>query len=120
MVSGQIQYGRADVTTSEQTVAPPVQEHFACAVRLGRRKSDPLGHLVLTGEYLQFRGGRDIEVVWPAVSSVQQANAAIVVSLHHTRRILHFCCMSAEDAARGCAIARELIALRSRHVTAFA
>ena len=119
-MSAQIQYGRADVTTSDQTPAPPVQEHFACAVRLGRRKSDPVGHLVLTGEYLQFRGGRDIEVVWPAVAGIDQVDRAIVLSLPNTRRILHFCCTTAEDAARGVAVARELMTLRARRAVALA
>jgi hypothetical protein len=111
-VSGQFQYGMAQSTTSDATpsAASVSTSHFECAVRLGRRKADPFGHLVLTESDLQYRGTRDLDVPWRQVSAVEHMECEIIVSLHNTRRTLHFCCSTRDEAARGTAAARELIA----------
>jgi hypothetical protein len=117
-VSGQIQYGRAEVATSDETQQPRV-EHFSCAVRQGRRKTDPAGRLVLTTDYLHFEGGRDLELAWAAVAGVDCVNRDIVISLPGTRRVFYFCCTTADAAARGASVARDLMALRLADAVSF-
>ena len=111
-MSGQIQYGRAEVPNSLQTPAtPPVAPddcHLVMPVRFGRRKSDQVGHLVITTSWLKFRGTVDVSVSWTEVADIQPAESDVVVSLHDSPRHLRFCCRDAEEATRGATIARHL------------
>lgn len=132
-MDAQFQYGPAQLTTSDETptsakasVGEPAfakasaGEPFSCAVRFGRRKFDPFGHLVLTAAALQFRGGQEIEVPWGDVAAVAHINASLVISLHHTRRTLHFLCHDADEAAHGAAIAQQRLVAQQAHHAAFA
>ena len=84
--------------------------HFATPVRFGRRRSDQIGHVELTSSWLKFHGALDVSVVWSEVSSVDRDGRDILVSLLDSRRVLRFCCHSAEEAARGASVARHLVA----------
>ena len=125
-MDAQFQYGPAQLTTSDETRASAAaaagEPAFACAVRFGRRRSDPFGHLVLTAATLQFRGGQELDVPWRDVAGIAHINGSLVVSLHHTRRTLHFLCHDATEAARGAAIAQQLLVAQQPHrvVAAFA
>ena len=121
-MSGQFQYGPVQCTTSDTTprISSASPNLFDCAVRLGRRKSDRFGHLVFTESGLQFRGARDLDVPWKQVSAVEHVECEIILSLHNTRRRLHFCCSEEDEAARGTAAARELIAALPRPGVALA
>lgn len=124
-MDAQFPYGPAQPATSDETPACPTasagEPAFACAVRFGRRKSDPFGHLVLTAAAVHFHGGQDLEVPWRQVAGVAHIHASVVISLHHTRRTLHFCCRDAAEAARGATIAQQLLVARQpHHLAAFA
>lgn len=112
-MSGQIQYGPVLPPTSLQT--PPLGHedrcHYTTPVRFGRRKTDQVGHLVLTSLWLTFRGTLDLNIAWTEVARVEQAGSELVVSLHGSRRTLRFCCPADEDAQRGAIVAMHLIAL---------
>jgi hypothetical protein len=116
-VSGQIQYGRADDATSPETRAitgPPLAPeacHHRLAVRFGRRKTDQVGHLVMSTNWLQFQGRVDLHVSWAEIATVQQAGDDLIVSLHDTRRLLRFCCAGPGEAAHATAVGRQLAAL---------
>jgi hypothetical protein len=114
-VSGQIQYGPAENPTSLQT-APNVpagvdEDHFTIPVRFGRRKTDQVGHLVLTTAALNFRGTVDMSVLWTQVARIDRADTELVIALYETRRILRFCCFGEEEAARASAIGNHLVGL---------
>jgi hypothetical protein len=84
--------------------------HFAIPVRFGRRRGDQIGHVELTSSWLKFHGALDMSVVWSEVSSVERDGRDIIVSLVDSRRVLRFCCHSAEEAARGASVAQHLVA----------
>jgi hypothetical protein len=113
LVSGQIQYGSAVRATSVETPAAPADDqcHFTTAVRFGRRKTDQVGHLVLTSGWLTFRGTVDLNVAWSEVAHVESSADQVIVSLHGTQRILRFCCCSSDEAHRGSVVAAHLAAL---------
>jgi hypothetical protein len=85
--------------------------HLATPVRFGRRRTDQVGHLVFTSNWLRFRGTVDVAVSWTDVASVAQAGRDLVVSLHGTRRILRFICHNESEATRARATAGHLTAL---------
>jgi len=89
--------------------------HFATPVRFGRRRGDQIGYVELTSSWLKFRGALDMSVVWSEVSSVERDGRDILVSLLDSRRVLRFCCHSAEEAARGASVARHLVAGRASY-----
>ena len=89
-------------------VAPGEQCYFVAPVRFGRRRSDNYGHLVLTGDWLKFRGPLDVRAGWDEVAGVQRTGRDIVVSFEGSRRLLRFSCYSVAEAARGDAIAQHL------------
>ena len=112
-MSGQIQYGRADGATLPETPAlagPPTPDacHHRLPVRFGRRKTDQVGHLVMSTGWLKFQGRVDLHVAWAEIAHVQQAGDDLVVALHDTRRLLRFCCAGGEEASRAAAVARHL------------
>jgi hypothetical protein len=84
--------------------------HFATPVRFGRRRADQIGHVELTSTWLKFHGALDISVVWSEVAGVERDGRDILVSLLESRRLLRFCCHSADEAARGTTVARHLMA----------
>ena len=96
-------------------VAPGDQCHFVAPARLGRRRSDNYGHLVLTGGWLKFRGTLYVSVGWGEVADVQRSGRDIVVSLEESRRLLRFSCYSAAEAARGGVIAQYLASCARPH-----
>ena len=83
--------------------------HFATPVRFGRRRADQIGHVELTSSWLKFHGALDMSVVWSEVAGVERDGRDILVSLMESRRVLRFCCHSAEEAARGTSVARYLV-----------
>lgn len=83
--------------------------HFATPVRFGRRRADQIGRVELTSSWLKFHGALDVSVVWSEVTSVERDGRDILVSLLESRRVLRFCCHSAEEAARGASVARHLV-----------
>lgn len=83
--------------------------HFATPVRFGRRRADQIGHVELTSSWLKFHGALDMNVVWSEVARVEREGRDILVSLLESRRVLRFCCHSAEEAARGTSVARCLM-----------
>src|SRR5687768_8622957 len=108
-VSGQIQYGRAEGATSPETpvtALPPAPDacHHRAPVRFGRRRTDQVGHLLMSTDWLTFQGRVDLHVPWTDIATVQQAGDDLVVSLHDSRRLLRFCCAGPEDAARAAAV----------------
>jgi hypothetical protein len=84
--------------------------HFTTPVRFGRRRSDQIGRVELTSSWLKFHGALDVSVVWSEVASVERDGRDMLVSLLESRRVLRFCCHSAEEAARGASVARYLVA----------
>lgn len=98
------------VVPSVDPLPPGEQCHFAIPVRFGRRRSDQIGHVELTSSWLRFHGALDMSVVWSEVSSVEREGRDIIVSLLDSRRVLRFCCHSAEEAARGASVGRHLVA----------
>jgi hypothetical protein len=114
-VSGQIQYGPGDGPTCLQTPPTALQGrdecHFSTPVRFGRRKTDQVGHLVLTTLSLTFHGTVDVTMSWTGVARADAADRDIVIALQGTRRILRFCCHGHDEATRGAAIANHLAGL---------
>ena len=112
-MSGQIQYGPGDLATCVQTHAlvPEDQCHFMTPVRFGRRKTDQVGHLALTSNWLNFRGTVELSIAWGDVSHVESAAEQLIVALHGTRRTLRFCCGGSNEAQRGSVIGSHLAAL---------
>jgi hypothetical protein len=114
-VSGQIQYGRIDDATSAETRAAarsaPESCHHRIAVRFGRRKTDQVGHLVMSTDWLKFQGRVDLQVSWGEIATVQQAGEDLIVALHDTPRVLRFCCAGPEEAARATVVGRHLAEL---------
>lgn len=113
-VSGQIQYGSGEGLTSRQTPhAPPAEDpcHVTVPVRFGRRKTDQVGHLVLTSTWLKFCGRVELHVAWGEVARVEQTGAQMMVFLHEPRRVLCFCCQNDEEASRGAVVAMHLATL---------
>ena len=102
------------MTTFLQTGgAPPGDDrcHLVTAVRFGRRRTDQVGHLLLTSSWLQFRGTVDLSLSWGEVASVDNSGRDLVVALHGTRRTLRFCCQTDDEAVRAGVTARHLAAL---------
>jgi hypothetical protein len=98
------------VVPTVDRLPPGEQCHFATPVRFGRRRADQIGHVELTSSWLKFHGALDLSVVWSEVASVDREGRDIIVSLLDSRRVLRFCCHSAEEAARGAAVGRHLVA----------
>jgi hypothetical protein len=88
--------------------SPGDQCYFAAPVRLGRRRSDGYGHLVLTDGQLKFRGTFDLSVAWADVAAVHHAGREIVVALETSRRLLRFSCHSPAESERGGSLAEDL------------
>jgi hypothetical protein len=84
--------------------------HFSTPVRFGRRRADQIGRVELTSSWLKFHGALDMNVVWSEVASVERDGRDILISLLESRRVLRFCCHSADEAARGASVARHLVA----------
>ena len=85
--------------------------HLVTPVRFGRRRTDQVGHLMMTSAWLQFRGTVDLNLSWAEVASVEYAARDLVVALHGTRRTLRFCCQTDDEASRAGVTARHLAAL---------
>jgi len=98
------------VVPAVDPLPPGEQCHFSVPVRFGRRRGDQIGHVELTSGWLKFHGALDMSVVWSEVSSVERDGRDIIVSLLDSRRVLRFCCHSAEEAARGASVAQHLVA----------
>jgi hypothetical protein len=98
------------VVPAVDALPPGEQCHFAIPVRFGRRRGDQIGHVELTTSWLKFHGALDMSVVWSEVTLVERDGRDIIVSLLDSRRVLRFCCHSAEEAARGASVARHLVA----------
>ena len=109
-MNGQNRYVGTAPPTSLQTppAGPEDQCHFSTSVRFGRRKTDQVGQVALTTLWLQFRGRVDLSVSWADISDVRYTGRDIAISLHESRRLLHLCCLSDDDAARTAAIASHL------------
>ena len=113
-MSAQIQYGSGEALTSGQTLRTPHADdpcHFTVPVRFGRRKTDQVGHLILTSTWLKFCGRVDLHVAWGEVARVEQTGPHMMVFLHETRRVLCFCCQNDEGASRGAVVAMHLATL---------
>jgi hypothetical protein len=97
------------IVPSVDRLPPGEHCHFATPVRFGRRRADQIGHVELTSSWLKFHGALDMSVVWSEVAKVEREGRDILVSLLESRRVLRFCCHSAEEAARGTSVARCLM-----------
>jgi hypothetical protein len=82
--------------------------HFQASARLGRRRSDQFGQLMMTADRLTFHGPTDLSVGWTEVVDVERAGADLIVTLADRSRSLRFSCDSVEHAARGGVIAEHL------------
>lgn len=89
-------------------LAPDDTCRFAAPVRFGRRRADQCGQLLLTDQWLKFRGMLDVGVAWTEVSSVERSGEELIVSLTHNRRQLRFACRTVGDAACGGIVAQHL------------
>ena len=98
------------IVSSIDRLPPGEHCHFATPVRFGRRRGDQIGHVELTSGRLKFHGALDLSVVWSEVTSIERDGRDIIVALADSRRVLRFCCHSAEEAARGASVARHLVA----------
>jgi hypothetical protein len=109
------QIARGELPTAETTypIAGGDRCHFAGAARFGRRKSDHVGHLVLTGAWLQFHGALDVSVAWTLVEGVQRADGDVLITMTDSKRLLRFSCVSLRDAV-GAAVIAEHLARRAR------
>ena len=123
-VNEQFQYGAADnhdvpfdgrIGHDELPVVPDIVGlppgdvcHFVAPVRFGRRRADQFGYLLLTADWLRFRGALDVSVTWSKVSAVCRADREIVVTLQQSRRLLRFWCHSDAEAVQGAFIADSL------------
>jgi hypothetical protein len=83
--------------------------HFATPVRLGRRRSDQVGHLELTSGWLKFHGALDVSIVWAEIADVERAGRDIVVALSPRRRVLRFCCHAIGEGVRGAVVGKYLV-----------
>jgi hypothetical protein len=107
-VKADLARGNLPTTDPLDPLAPGDTCHFVCPVRLGRRRADQFGHLVLTGAWLKFRGALDVNVAWAEVAEVRRDGREIVIDVQDSRRVLRFCCHSLAEAARGGVIAEHL------------
>lgn len=82
--------------------------HLATPVRFGRRRSDQWGRLLLTSDWLKFRGALDVSVAWSEISDVQRTDCEVIVAMHESKRVLRFCCQSVGEAAEAGVLARHL------------
>lgn len=113
-MSGQIQYGSAEAATSLETPRrerPEDHVHFTTPVRFGRRRTDQVGQLVLTSNWLRFRGTVELSIAWSEIARVEQAGPDIIVSLQGSSRTLRFSCQASDEADRGAIIASHLAGL---------
>ena len=90
---------------------PDAECHFIAPVRFGRRKTDQVGHLVLSDTGIAFHGSVDLAVPWSDTLRVEHRDVHIVIVLKGRAKTLRFCCQTADDARRGAAIADHLAAL---------
>ena len=107
-LANRLEHGDVPTVEAPDVVARGDQCHFVAPVRVGRRRSDQYGHLVLTRGWLKFRGTLDVTVAWDEVAAVHRAGRNIVVALEEGRRLLRFSCHSIAKAARGGVIAQHL------------
>ena len=89
--------------------------HLETPVRFGRRRTDQVGHLLLTSQWLQFRGTVDLNIAWNDVAAIEQSGLDLVILLHGSLRTVRFCCQTDEDAQRASVTARHLTALAQSH-----
>jgi hypothetical protein len=89
--------------------------HFETPVRFGRRRTDQVGHLLLTSQWLQFRGTVDLSIAWDEVAAIEHTGRDLVIMLHRSSRTVRFCCQTDEEAARAAVTARHLSALAQTH-----
>lgn len=94
-----------------ETPGSPADCHFAAPVRFGRRKTDQVGHLLLTTAGLLFRGTIEMSLAWTEVSHVERNGRQLRVSRAGTQRLLCFCCQTDDEAARAAIVANHLAAL---------
>jgi hypothetical protein len=104
----EIAAGHIPVVPMTGAMTPGAVGHFQAPVRLGRRRSDQLGELMMTPDQLTFRGPTELTVAWTQVANVQRAGADLIVTLADRDRSLRFSCDSVDHAARGGVIAEHL------------
>lgn len=104
----QIAAGHLPILTNAGPLPVGEDCHFMSPVRFGRRKVDQFGHLLLTSNWLKFRGALDVSVSWGEVAEVQRAGRDLIVALQDSRRLLRFCCQDVQEAARAGIIAEHL------------
>jgi hypothetical protein len=85
--------------------------HLTTPVRFGRRRTDQVGHLLLTSQWLQFRGTVNLNISWDEVGEIEDSGRDLVLSLRGSGRTVRFCCQTDEEAQRANITARHLIAL---------
>lgn len=101
-----------------ETLAPGDTCHYSAPARLGRRRSDQFGHLILTRGWLKFRGAQDVSLAWSEVSDMQRAGSELIVSLHDSKRVLRFTCQNISEAARAGVLAQYLAQAAEPRVSA--
>jgi hypothetical protein len=82
--------------------------HFTCTARLGRRRSDAPGSLLLTGRALRFRGTDDLSIPWSEIQQVQRSGHEVIVISHDQWRLLRFDCAALDEAAMASVMADHL------------
>ncbi len=105
---GEISGGRLPVVTTESTLTSGDSCHFVAPARLGRRRSDQYGQVLMTTHWLKFSGAADLSVAWVQIDDVQRAGADLVITTADRRRDTRFAFNSVEEAARAGVIARHL------------
>lgn len=85
--------------------------HFVAPARLGRRRADQYGQLLLTTDWLMFTGAATLSIAWTQVDEVLRAGESLMVTAAD-RRALRFAFTTVEDAARAGVIAAHLRELR--------
>ena len=104
----QIARGEMPIAETTTPLAEDERCHFAGAARFGRRRSDHVGHLVLTGTWLRFHGVLDVSVAWRHISGVQRVDRDVLITLADSPRLMRFSCVSIRDAVRAAVIAEHL------------
>jgi hypothetical protein len=91
--------GRLPIVATPAPLASGDVCHFVEPARLGRRRSDQYGQMLLTTRWLKFAGTADLSVAWTQVDEVQRAGDDLVITTAD-RRPLRFAFNTVEDAAR--------------------
>lgn len=104
----QIATGTLPLAVNPVPPAPNDRCYLGLSVRFGRRRADQFGHLMLTANWMKFRGALEVSIQWGEVARVTRVGREVAISLRDSRRVLQFLCASVDEAVRGAILAQHL------------